>query len=49
MSQYPLSTYAVEGEVPGAPQTPDERSFMARVMALEAEVRAFRATGRLEA
>lgn len=44
MSQYLLSTYAVEGEVPGAPQTPDEmRSFTARVMALEAEMDAKRA------
>ena len=24
MSQYLLSTYAVEGEVPGAPRTPEE-------------------------
>jgi hypothetical protein len=39
MSQYLLSTYAVEGEVPGAPRTPEEmRTFMERVMALEAEM-----------
>jgi hypothetical protein len=39
MSQYLLSTYAVEGEVPGAPATPEEmQAFMERVMALEAEM-----------
>lgn len=39
MSQYLLSTYAVEGEVPGAPATPEEmQAFMARVAALEAEM-----------
>jgi hypothetical protein len=39
MSQYLLSTYVVEGEVPGAPQTPEEmQTFMKRVMALEAEM-----------
>lgn len=39
MSQYLLSTYAVEGEVPGAPRTPEEmQAFMERVMALEAEM-----------
>lgn len=39
MSQYLLSTYAVEGEVPGAPRTPEQmRAFMERVMALEAEM-----------
>jgi hypothetical protein len=39
MSQYLLSTYAVEGEVPGAPATPEEmKGFMERVMALEAEM-----------
>jgi hypothetical protein len=39
MSQYLLSTYAVEGEVAGAPQTPEEmQTFMERVMALEAEM-----------
>jgi hypothetical protein len=36
MSQYLLSTYAVEGEVPGAPSTPEEmQAFMRRVVALE--------------
>ena len=41
MSQYLLSTYAVEGEVPGAPQTPEEMgAFMERVAALEAEMAA---------
>lgn len=39
MSQYLLSTYAVEGEVPGAPHTPEEmQAFMERVMAVEAEM-----------
>jgi hypothetical protein len=39
MSQYLLSTYAVEGEAPGAPSTPEEmQGFMERVMALEAEM-----------
>jgi hypothetical protein len=39
MGQYLLSTYAVEGEVPGAPRTPEEmQAFMARVAALEAEM-----------
>ncbi len=39
MSQYLLSTYAVEGEVPGAPTTPEEmQAFMERVIALEAEM-----------
>ncbi len=39
MSQYLLSTYAVEGEVPGAPATPEEmQTFMERVIALEAEM-----------
>jgi len=39
MSQYLLSTYAVEGEVPGAPATPEEmQAFMERVIALEAEM-----------
>ena len=39
MSHYLLSTYAVEGEVPGAPRTPDQmQAFMERVMALEAEM-----------
>jgi hypothetical protein len=41
MSQYLLSTYAVEGEVPGAPRTPEEmQAFMQRVVALEAEMEA---------
>ena len=39
MGQYLLSTYAVEGEVPGAPQTPKEmQAFMERVVALEDEM-----------
>lgn len=39
MSQYLLSTYAVEGDVEGAPGTPEEmQEFMGRVMALEAEM-----------
>ncbi len=39
MNQYLLSTYAVEGEVPGAPRTPEEmQTFMERVTALEAEM-----------
>lgn len=41
MNQYLLSTYAVDGEVPGAPKTPQEmQTFMERVMALEAEMEA---------
>jgi hypothetical protein len=41
MSQYLLSTYAVEGEVPGAPRTPEDmQAFMQRVAALEAEMEA---------
>ena len=41
MTQYLLSTYAVEGEVPGAPRTPEEmQAFMERVAALEAEMEA---------
>jgi len=37
MSPYLLSTYAVEGEVPGAPRTPEDmQGFM--VMTLEAEM-----------
>jgi hypothetical protein len=41
MSQYLLSTYAVEGEVPGAPKTPEKMGvFMKRVAALEAEMAA---------
>jgi len=39
MSQYLLSTYAVEGEVPGSPGTPEDmQAFMQRVVALEAEM-----------
>ncbi len=39
MSQYLLSTYAVEGEVPGVPMTPETmQAFMERVIALEAEM-----------
>jgi hypothetical protein len=39
MSQYLLSTYAVEGEDRGAPPTPEEmQAFMERVIALEAEM-----------
>jgi hypothetical protein len=46
MSQYLLSTYAVEDEAPGAPRTPDQRTpeemqaFMQRVVALEEEMEA---------
>lgn len=51
MSQYLLSTYAVEGEVRGSPETPDEmQKFMERVTALEAEMKSsgtFVFTGRL--
>jgi len=39
MSQYLLSTFAVEGEVEGAPGTPEEmKEFMERVVALEDEM-----------
>lgn len=39
MSQYLLSTYAVEGEVPGSPGTPEDmQAFMQRVIALESEM-----------
>lgn len=39
MNQYLLSTYFVEGAVPGAPMTPEEmQAFMVRVAALEAEM-----------
>jgi hypothetical protein len=39
MGQYLLSTFAVEGEVPGPPRTPEEmEAFMGRVAALEAEM-----------
>jgi hypothetical protein len=41
MSQYLLSTYAVENEVPGAPSTPEEmQAFMQQVVALEDEMEA---------
>ncbi len=44
MGQYLLSTYAGEGEVEGAPSTPEEmKAFMGRVAALEDEMEA---TGR---
>ena len=39
MSQYLLSTFAVEGGVPGGPSTPEEmKVFMQRIIALEAEM-----------
>ena len=39
MSQYLLSTYTVEGQVPGAPTTTQEmETFMEGVVALEAEM-----------
>ena len=39
MSQYLLSTYAVQGEVLGAPRTPEEiQTFMERVAAVEADM-----------
>lgn len=39
MSHYLLSTYMVEGEVPGSPASPEEmQEFMGRVMALEEEM-----------
>lgn len=39
MSHYLLSTFAVEGAVPGAPSTPEEmQAFMENVIALEAEM-----------
>ena len=39
MSQYLLSTYAIEAGVPGGPGTPEEmQAFMQRVIALEAEM-----------
>lgn len=41
MSQYLLSTFAVDDEVEGAPGTPEEmQEFMERVVALEAEMEA---------
>ncbi len=39
MSQYLLSTFAVEDGLPGAPSSPEEmQAFMGRVIALEAEM-----------
>jgi hypothetical protein len=39
MNQYLLSTYAVNGQVPGAPRTKEEmQTFMERVFALEDEM-----------
>ncbi len=38
MSQYLLSTYQIEGEVPGAPSPEEMQDFMQRVIALEAEM-----------
>ncbi len=39
MSQYLLSTYAVEGGVPGGPSSPEDmQAFMQRVITLEAEM-----------
>ena len=50
MSQYLLSTYAVEGEVPGAPRTPEEmQPFMERVAALGAVIALAFLTGGLQA
>lgn len=41
MNQYLLSTFRVSGEVPGAPQGPEEmQAFMDRVIALEDEMEA---------
>lgn len=41
MSQYLLSTYAVEDQVPGGPTTPEQmQEFMGRVIALEADMEA---------
>jgi hypothetical protein len=41
MTAYLLSTFMVEGEVPGAPTTPkDMQEFMRRVVALEDEMEA---------
>jgi hypothetical protein len=41
MGQSLLSTYEVQGEVAGAPQTPEEmQAFMGRVIALEDEMEA---------
>ena len=39
MGQYLLATYAVDGEVPGAPSSPEEmQAFMQRLVVLEAEM-----------
>ena len=39
MSQYLLSTYMVEGAVPGGPSSPEEmQAFMQRIIDLEAEM-----------
>jgi len=39
MGHYLLATYAVAGEVPGAPHSPEEmQAFMQRLVALEAEM-----------
>ena len=39
MSQYLLSTFMVEGEVPGGPSSPEEmQAFMGRIIALEEEM-----------
>lgn len=41
MTQYLLSTYRVEGDVPGAPGSPEEmQAFMQRVIDLETEMEA---------
>ena len=51
MSQYLLSVYAVNGEVEGSPETPEEmQKFMEGVTSLEAEMKTggtFVFTGRL--
>ena len=39
MAQYLLSTYAVEGEVPGAPTTPDVKGEFDRIQGLGATVK----------
>ena len=38
MSQYLLSTYFVDGEVPGAPTPAEMQTFMERIIALEADM-----------
>ena len=39
MTQYLLATYAVQGQVPGTPTTPEEmQTFMKRVVALETDM-----------